>query len=701
MDFRPIITKYGKVKLIIAIVLVLFGVNTYFILAATLKLPPSNLGLVGYWSMDEGSGTIAHDFSGNKNNGTLSGSTLPSWVNGKVSKALNFDGSTSYVNVSMQKNSTMTFSTWATWNGSGSPMLFNAGNNGAGPDVYFACGLILWNIWDGCSNPFGSIPTNASDGKFHLYTFVIQSGNTKLYYDGALLGSATYQSPASSNTLTIGGNSSSYMWGGKLDEFRTYNRALSAAEVQQLYQAGVAKMNASQNTKVSNGLIGLWSFDAVDMNGTTAYDRSGSGNNGTLTNGANSTIGKIGQALKFNGTNSYASIPAFSSPTTVTDYSTSFWFYMKAHNSVGRTYIYDFRGDGSVVDGSAPLFLIDNSGGLGILDAFTGIELRSSAVSVLTKWHHVAVIRISGTTNIYLDGLLVQSGNAGTGGNLGVGKRLGDYSAQNTPGGNYWFNGYLDDLRVYNRALSASEIKQLYNTGAGTQVNSAQNNAPGSSLTNGLVGYWPFNGPDISGITAYDRSGQGNNGTLTGGPTKVIGKIGQALKFNGVNSGTYVNLGTSATLNPANYTVSAWVNSGSGSYYGSYGYIYSNARDCCTAGLNGIDIQFTGGTLYSTFWNNQSAGSVNSGTPVPYGSGWHHITTTYNGAVLTAYVDGVLKGSGNSSLGVGQPATFATTIGGMGYGPGTYTFDGKVDDVRLYNRALSASEVQKLYLLGK
>ena len=50
-------------------------------------------------------------------------------------------------------------------------------------------------------------------------------------------------------------------------------------------------------------------------------------------------------------------------------------------------------------------------------------------------------------------------------------------------------------------------------------------------LTDGLVGYWSFNSADIAADTAYDRSGNANNGTLTNGPVRTEGKIGQALSF--------------------------------------------------------------------------------------------------------------------------------------------------------------------------
>src|SRR3989344_4178985 len=80
-------------------------------------------------------------------------------------------------------------------------------------------------------------------------------------------------------------------------------------------------------------------------------------------------------------------------------------------------------------------------------------------------------------------------------------------------------------------------------------------------LSEGLVGYWSFNDNDMaqspSNTFAMDRSGSGNNGTLTGGPTRTIGKIGQGLSFDGVDD--YVDSGTPASLNiTANISVCAW-----------------------------------------------------------------------------------------------------------------------------------------------
>jgi hypothetical protein len=117
------------------------------------------------------------------------------------------------------------------------------------------------------------------------------------------------------------------------------------------------------------------------------------------------------------------------------------------------------------------------------------------------------------------------------------------------------WNGAIDDVRIYNRALSADEIKRLYKIGGTARINTS---IPGP--TNGLVGYWTFDGKDMSGVQAYDRSGNGNHGTLTNGPMRRIGKIGQALEFDG--SDDLVNgIGGTSLNNLADITVSAWIKS--------------------------------------------------------------------------------------------------------------------------------------------
>lgn len=149
---------------------------------------------------------------------------------------LTFDGSTKYIDCSgLTKAATCTFEAWAkTTTLANSPMLFNAGNNGAGPDLFFYSNQIHWNTWDGGSNPFGSTPSSVTNGKYHHYVVVNDAGsNAKLYYDGSLLGTATYRTAAATTRLIVGGEPAGYLWTGDIPLFSVYSRALTASEVLQ------------------------------------------------------------------------------------------------------------------------------------------------------------------------------------------------------------------------------------------------------------------------------------------------------------------------------------------------------------------------------------------------------------------------------------------------------------------------------------
>ena len=118
-------------------------------------------------------------------------------------------------------------------------MLFNAGNNGSGPDLFLSFGIISWNTWDSNNNPFGNIPATAGNGIWHHYVLVNDAvaNHAKLYYDGVLYGTAAYRTAAATTTLYIGGNNSAYMWNGAIATFSVYNRSLIASEVLQNYNA--------------------------------------------------------------------------------------------------------------------------------------------------------------------------------------------------------------------------------------------------------------------------------------------------------------------------------------------------------------------------------------------------------------------------------------------------------------------------------
>tara|TARA_R110000823_G_scaffold10794_6_gene37537 strand:- start:315 stop:1025 length:711 start_codon:yes stop_codon:yes gene_type:complete len=197
-----------------------------------------SLGLVlhldaGNMSSYPASGTIWSDISGNVNHGTLINN--PTYNSSKGGNLV-FNGSNTYINAPLTKTASCTFPAWAkSTNTNSNNMLFNAGYNGACPDLFFSSGKLSWNTWDSSNNSFGSIPSTASDGNWHNYVLVNDavSNTTKLYYDGILFGTATYKNASLNTTLYIGGNNSNYMWNGSIGNFQVHNRALTALEVVQ------------------------------------------------------------------------------------------------------------------------------------------------------------------------------------------------------------------------------------------------------------------------------------------------------------------------------------------------------------------------------------------------------------------------------------------------------------------------------------
>jgi Concanavalin A-like lectin/glucanases superfamily/Bacterial Ig-like domain len=198
----------------------------------------------------------------------------------------------------------------------------------------------------------------------------------------------------------------------------------------------------------------------------------------------------------------------------------------------------------------------------------------------------------------------------------------------------------------------------------------------------GLVGAWGFN--EGSGTAAADASGNGNNGSITGATWTTSGRYGAALTFNGTSNTVAVN--DSATLDLTNgMTLEAWV------------------YPTTTSGWRTVLMKESTGGLAWTLYGNDNAShpslTVNTGgadqalagvQPLPANT-WTFLTGTYDGATMRLYVNGTQVSSramtGNLSVTAG-----ALRIGGNAVW-GEY-FAGRIDDVRIYNRALTAAEIQ-------
>jgi hypothetical protein len=229
-----------------------------------------------------------------------------------------------------------------------------------------------------------------------------------------------------------------------------------------------------------------------------------------------------------------------------------------------------------------------------------------------------------------------------------------------------------------------------------------------TKLTTGLVGLWSFNGPDIYGTTAYDRSGEGNhgtltkgptptmgnNGTLTDGPTPTIGKIGQALYFDGVDD--RVSITDSSSLKPTSaLTVSAWVKLARAS--ASKAVIFDHFSGSPYYGY-GLQLRDGGHFAFKVAYNVNGLTPVSNNT-LPIGQ-WVHLLGTWDGSDYTMYFNGALDKTGAMAGPLSYTESVNPTIGRRAISA-TQLFNGSIDDVRVYNRALSATEAQELYNIGR
>jgi hypothetical protein len=278
-------------------------------------------------------------------------------------------------------------------------------------------------------------------------------------------------------------------------------------------------------------------------------------------------IGKLGQALKFDGVDDYVSVPDHSSFNTSGNFTTSVWFIAPNINQtaplVGRRLgVAPYTQWNMIINGDDCL-----NGSLGKKICFFMAEsypttyrsFRTTNEVVDGKWHNVVMVsnRTAGTFKAYVDGVEVSVTTE-----LSSGSYPNPDIAQPFMMGNInsplYLNGTIDDVRYYNRPLSASEVKQLYNQGA-SRIVSQTTNIGGDTLKRGLLGYWTFDGADFVN-NIQDKSGAGNTGYMINMATssaKVVGKIGQAINFDGVDD--YVTTSDINSMDSlSTYTISVW-----------------------------------------------------------------------------------------------------------------------------------------------
>lgn len=681
----------------------------------------SERGLVGYWSLNEGTSTQATDSSGFGNTGTLTNMASPStltsgWNHGRLGSGLTFDGSNDSVSMVRPANlptGPMSACMWANWKVGASIQVLIDNNHSTAPRGFVIQdrpdlgGVFQFSVQ---ANDNGAVSTMVGGTGTWKHICGTSDGTTTRLYVNGVLNASDPQTPSNFQpNVTLG------VWqgggrnlNGKLDEVRLYNRALSATEVANLYVQGAQTFQPQTDT----GVVGYWSFN--EGTSTQAQDSIGE-YSGTLTSMASpSTLvsgwnpGRLDGGITCDGTNDYVTMGNATSTnfTNTQGWAISVWINptkLSGLNTIvsqslngGRGWYLNYSADGTAG-------IVTQGAMFDYWDGSSFNRLRTNNFDIPRhKWTHLVLRKTAGSSavgaySIYVNGenktVPVTAGSPTTINYNGL--PLNVCARGNVAS----FGGKVDELRIFGREISVADIQNLYKAGA--QILQV----PPSHT--GMIGYWSFN--EGTSTAAKDYSGNGSNGTLSGFPSPSTvasgwnaGRQGSGLNFDGSND--RINLpAMPSTDGLSQFSVSAWVKRKPNTpTVGGVFIKQTNTSNwlglqfAATAQLNMI--VSNGGLAFGTF----------NASPVNSFDGWHHFTAVFDGTQtgnagrLKLYIDG--RQTAFTSFTGTIPATTPTisAAGFLGYDQQNNTYlNGSMDEVRVYSRALAPFEVDRLYKSGQ
>jgi len=659
---------------------------------------------LAYWAFDEQQGQVINSrTNGTTYNGTLgatSGSSTddPTWkplASCKRNGCLEFDGTSDYTTAVGNEENQFSIAMWikpdAVTSRGIAGMAESPGSDTHDRDLYFdANSKIAGKVYDG-GNKFVRSTTTAVAGNWYHIIMTYNGTNLQLYINGKLESTTAAGNPYSNyatpeyiigRTYSLMGLPEAFIsnvyFDGHIDDIQFYSAALTSSEVLIVMNAN-STVNLGTGTNEAADLSGgagnapllYWAYD--ENTGSTATDLTGNNRSGTIT-GTVWVPGKKGSGLIYDGDDHVRTadnaLDGMSSAGSM-----SFWF-----NTTSTTESLMVSNEGyhavymnfNNVSGKIAAFFDGSSGG----------NPATTAAFNDGLWHHLAATNNGTTTKVYVDGVKVLD-FAET---FAAPSSTQPFAAgsQHTGSGSF-YTGTLDDIKAFDYALSEAQIAYDYNRG-------------------GPIGHWKLD--ECTGTTAYDSSGNSLNGTITIGGTGTYtaagtcasgtsthawnggttGKRNSSLGFDGTND--FITMGSNAKLAQAQFTVSLWTkkttsnttdvlfSNGPDNNAGSYRIITtSSGLPSCLAGATG------------------STKSVDGPSALTNGV-WHHLSATYDGTTIRCYVNGALIGS--SSSGTYTAATLEATIGKQPYASFEYYADALIDDVRVYNYALSVSQLNKV-----
>jgi hypothetical protein len=425
-------------------------------------------------------------------------------------------------------------------------------------------------------------------------------------------------------------------------------------------------------------IVGWWCGGGETLDQVAGHD-------GSFINGAGFAPGKVGLALAFNGNNQLMQVANTAALNPTNALTLEGWVFVYRYSTNDGVMIAGM--DDPYADKHPYALGLRNNLGkwklsaqLGIVDGGLNYLLGTSSIS-LKAWYHVAMTYDGRKLQLYLNGEL--DGSRPVRGPI----EIANYPLLigGEPKGPWNLNGRVDELSLYNRALGSEEIKSIYLAGA---AGKCRFTSPGRPLPAGLVGWWRAEG------NVQDFSDHNNHGDSVVGMSCGDGKIGRAFCFKEGQRPVVVK--NDRSLNPSNsLTLKYWI----------YVQQYPTNNGSTITGKGGLtpgSAQYALGlTNVGKSWVLCARLVVGQREAVTLGNQplalqeWYHVALTYDGVAVCLYVNGVVESrllAGGAILASAQPFM----IGGAS--PESASFCGRVDEVSLYDRALSSKELASGYL---
>jgi hypothetical protein len=435
-----------------------------------------------------------------------------------------------------------------------------------------------------------------------------------------------------------------------------------------------------------------------EARGGTGYDWAGSNDLSDVPSYVDGVEPGAGTAATFNGTSQFSVSQQAVVPPTA--FSQELWFKTSAKH--GGVMMGMASGRGFNDDPDRQLYMADS--GTVYFASITNdqvMAVKSQKALNDGAWHHVvATVGPSGSA-LYVDGVLNSSRADQTAGhplygaaywNIG-GHGIGGRPENPSPG---YFDGVIDNVAVYTKPVSASVASTHYTAGKTALVEKPTYDR--TVLQDHPTSYWALN--EASGGTGYDWAGQ--NG-LSGVPSYVPGIAsdgGTAATFNGTSQ---FSVSQQTVVPPTTFSQELWFKTSA-----KHGGVMMGMGTSRGFGDDSMDRQLymaDSGTVYFASITNDQVMAVKSQKALNDGA-WHHVVATVGPSGAALYVDGVLNSSrADQTAGHSLFGTAYWNIGGHGIGgrpenPSTGYFEGAIDNVAVYDKAVSASVVAAHYKAG-